>query len=93
MFHSDKKPIVNILAEQEGNYWIFKIQDNGIGIAPKYRDRIFEIFQRLNKRDEYSGTGIGLALCKKIVESYRGKIWVESELKKGSCFYFTIPQL
>ena len=91
-FHKDERPpVVHISAKLLKNQWIFSIRDNGIGIDSQYFDRIFIIFQRLHKKDEFGGTGIGLAICKKIIEHHRGKIWVESELGKGSTFYFSIP--
>lgn len=84
-------PAVKIEVQSDHKQWIFLVKDNGIGIDQKFKDRIFTIFQRLHTREEYEGTGVGLALCKKIIERHNGKIWVESELNNGSTFYFTLP--
>jgi len=90
-YRSDETPQIIISAQKENKYWLFSIADNGIGMDPQYRERIFQIFSRLHTHDEYEGTGIGLAIAKRIIVRHGGRIWVESELGEGSTFYFTIP--
>ena len=89
-YRSDQTPVIKISARSKGPYWEFTVKDNGIGIAPVHHDHIFTIFQRLHGRSEYSGTGIGLSVTKKIIERHGGQIKVQSDLGKGADFIFTL---
>ena len=91
-YRSAAPPVVHVGARKEDTFWIFSVQDNGIGIAPAYQNQVFGLFKRLHSASEYSGTGIGLAICKKLVERYGGRIWVKSEAGKGATFFFSVPE-
>jgi PAS domain S-box-containing protein len=90
-FHGEAPPKIRVAASRRDDQWVFAVHDNGIGIAPQFQDRIFLIFERLHKRSQYAGTGVGLAICKKIVERHGGRIWVESQPGQGATFCFTLP--
>jgi light-regulated signal transduction histidine kinase (bacteriophytochrome) len=90
-YRGARSPAIHVSSQQNGTEWEIGVADNGIGIAPQYREQVFGLFKRLHTQKQFPGTGIGLALCQKIVERYGGRIWVESEEGKGSTFYFTLP--
>lgn len=90
-FRGEEPPEISVGVERRGRDWTFRVRDNGIGIDPRYAERVFVIFQRLHTREDYPGTGIGLAVCKRIVERHGGRMWIESEPGEGSMFFFTLP--
>jgi light-regulated signal transduction histidine kinase (bacteriophytochrome) len=92
-FKGERPPRIEVTADRDGSFWILSVTDNGIGIEPQYADRVFLIFQRLHDRSTYPGTGIGLALCRKIVEYFGGRIWLDTRVAAGARFCFTVPAL
>lgn len=89
-FIKDRTPEIQVTAQQQANEWLIAVKDNGIGIESQYSEKIFQMFQRLHSNSEYEGTGIGLAICQKVVNSHGGRIWVESDFGRGTIFYFTL---
>jgi light-regulated signal transduction histidine kinase (bacteriophytochrome) len=91
-FRSAQPPQIHVSCRPCEQQWVFAVRDNGIGIDPQYAEQIFHLFERLHSRQRYPGTGMGLPICKKVIERHNGRIWVESELGKGATFFFTLPR-
>jgi light-regulated signal transduction histidine kinase (bacteriophytochrome) len=91
-FRGQKQPRIHVSVQEQDLHWLFSVEDNGIGIDPRHTGKVFVIFQRLHTREEYPGTGIGLALCERIIKRHRGEIWFDSKPGEGSTFYFTFPK-
>jgi light-regulated signal transduction histidine kinase (bacteriophytochrome) len=92
-FHGTEPTRIEVSARRDGDFWLFSFSDNGIGVEPQYAERIFVIFQRLHDKEAYPGTGIGLAMCRKIVEYHGGRIWLDTSVRAGARFCFTLPAL
>ena len=90
-FRSESRPRVELDAKRDGDQWTFSIRDNGVGFDQRYAERVFGVFKRLHRNADIPGTGIGLAICQRIIDRHGGRIWAESKLGEGSCFYFTLP--
>ena len=91
-FCKNDKPVIHVGFNESGSEWTFSVKDNGIGIKQEHANKIFNIFQRLNNREDFDGSGIGLSICQKSVSNHGGRIWVESELGKGATFFFSLPK-
>jgi chemotaxis family two-component system sensor kinase Cph1 len=90
-YHGPESPRIHISAGKRDGEWVFSVRDNGIGIAEKHWERVFDIFHRLHTQQQYPGTGIGLAVCRRVIHRHGGRIWIESEPGRGSTVYFTLP--
>lgn len=91
--HKDRNPLIKISAHEEDRFWLFTVEDNGVGVDPRYEDKVLSLFKRVPGNNGVEGTGIGLPQCKKIVEQHQGELWFESEFGHGSIFYFTLRKV